>query len=135
MDQGSNSHQYLVLPVFSMSAILVESSDYLVVLFIYISLITEAHNLLISIIAISISSLEKYQLAVFAQLLVGLFIFIWASLMAQLVKNMPATRETWVRSLGWEDPLEKGKATYSDILAWRIPWTIQSMGSQRVRHN
>ena len=135
MDQGSNSHQYLVLPVFSMSAILVESSDYLVVLFICISLITEAHNLLISIIAISISSLEKYQLAVFAQLLVGLFIFICASLMAQLVKNMPATRETWVRSLGWEDPLEKGKATYSDILAWRIPWTIQSMGSQRVRHN
>jgi len=44
----------------------------------------------------------------------------WASLMAQLVKNLPATRETWVQSLGWEDPLEKGKATYSNVLAWRI---------------
>ena len=48
----------------------------------------------------------------------------WASLVAQLVKNPPATRETWVRSLGWEDPLEKGKATRSGILAWRIPWTV-----------
>ena len=44
----------------------------------------------------------------------------WASLMSQLVKNPPAMRETWVRSLGWEDPLEKGKATHSSILAWRI---------------
>ena len=49
------------------------------------------------------------------------FIHIQASLKAQLVKNLPAMRETWVRSLGWEDPLEK--ATYSILLAWRIPWT------------
>ena len=55
--------------------------------------------------------------------------------MAQLVKNLPAMWETWVRSLGWEDPLEKGKATHSSILAWRIPWPIQSMGSQRVWHD
>ena len=47
----------------------------------------------------------------------------WASLVAQLVKNPPAMWETWVRSLGWEDPLEKGKATHSSILAWRIPRT------------
>ena len=47
-----------------------------------------------------------------------------ASLAAQLVKNPPAMPETWVRSLGWEDPLEKGKATPSSILAWRIPWTV-----------
>ena len=47
----------------------------------------------------------------------------WASLVAQLVKNPPAMQETWVRSLGWEDPLEKGRATHSSILAWRIPWT------------
>ena len=47
----------------------------------------------------------------------------WASLVVRLVKNPPATRETWVQSLGWEDPLEKGKATRSSILAWRIPWT------------
>ena len=48
----------------------------------------------------------------------------WASLVAQLVKNPPAMQETWVRSLGWEDPLEKEKATHSSVLAWRIPWTI-----------
>ena len=57
-----------------------------------------------------------------------------ASLVAQLVKNPPAMRETWVRSLGWEDSLEKGKATHSSILAWSIPWTIQPMGSQSVGH-
>ena len=61
------------------------------------------------------------------------------SLMVQLVKNPPAMRATWVRSLGWEDPLEKGIATHSSILAWRIPWTeepgrLQSIGSQRVGH-
>ena len=48
----------------------------------------------------------------------------WASLVAQLVKNLPAMRETWVQSLGWEDPLEKGKASHSSILAWRIPGTV-----------
>ena len=46
----------------------------------------------------------------------------WASLLAQLVKNPPAMQDTWIRSLGWEDPLKKGKATHSRILAWRIPW-------------
>ena len=56
----------------------------------------------------------------------------WASLMAQLVKTLPAMQETWVWSLGWEDPLEKGKATHSSILAWRIPWTVYYTGSQRV---
>ena len=65
----------------------------------------------------------------------------WASLVAQLVKNPPAMWETWVWSLGWEKPLEKGKGkgkgnvTHSSILAWRILWTIQSMGSQRVRYD
>ena len=58
----------------------------------------------------------------------------WASLVAQLVKNPPAMWETWVQSLGWEDPLEKGRTTHSSILAWRIPW-IKSMGSQRVGHD
>ena len=63
-----------------------------------------------------------------------------ASLVAQTVKNLPAMQETWVRSLGWEDPLEEGMATHSSILAWRIPWTeepggLQSTGSQRVRYN
>ena len=48
---------------------------------------------------------------------------LWASLVAQLVKNPPAMRETWVQSLGWEDTLENGTATHSSILAWRIPWT------------
>ena len=59
----------------------------------------------------------------------------WASLVAHLVKNLPAMWKTWVQSLGWEDPLKKGKATHPSILVWRIPWTLQSMGSQRVRHN
>ena len=63
-----------------------------------------------------------------------------ASLVAQVVKNLPATQETQVRSLGREDPLEKGMATHSSILAWKIPRTeepgrLQSMGSQRVGHN
>ena len=60
-----------------------------------------------------------------------------ASLVAQLVKNLPAMQETWVQSLGWEDPLEKGMAMHSSFLAWRIPWSkkpgkLQSMVSQRV---
>ena len=64
----------------------------------------------------------------------------WASLMIQLVKNLPAMQEIWVQSLVWEDPLVKGMATHSSILAWGIPWTeepggLQSMGSQRVRHD
>ena len=61
-------------------------------------------------------------------------------LVAQLVKNPPAIQETWVRFLDWEDSLEKGSATHSSILAWRIPWTeepgrLQSTGSQRVGHD
>ena len=55
-------------------------------------------------------------------------LYSWAFLVAQLVKNPCAMWETWVRSLGWEDPLEKGKATHSGILAWRIPWTVRSWG-------
>ena len=52
----------------------------------------------------------------------------WASLVAQLLKNLPAMWETWVQSLGWEDPLEKAQATHSSILAWRIPWTVYPWG-------
>ena len=64
----------------------------------------------------------------------------WASLMAQMVKNLPAMQETGVLSLGQEDLLGKGMASHSSILAWRIPWTeepggLQSMGSQRVGHS
>ena len=54
---------------------------------------------------------------------------------AQLVKNPPVMWEAWLPPLGWEDPLEKGTATHSSILAWRIPWTVESMGSQSVRHD
>ena len=50
------------------------------------------------------------------------------SLMAQLVKNSPAMWETWIRSLGWEDPLEKEMVTHSSTVAWRIPWTVWSVG-------
>ena len=68
------------------------------------------------------------------------YTFLWASLVAQMVKNLPTKRETWVRSLGQKDPLEKGKATPSSILAWETPWTekpvgLQSMGPQRVGHS
>ena len=64
----------------------------------------------------------------------------WASLMAQRLKHLPTMRETWVRSLGREDPLGEDMATHSTILAWRIPWMeepggLQSTGSQRVRHD
>ena len=70
--------------------------------------------------------------------------FIGLPRVAQTVNNLadssPGMQEIWVRSLGWEDPLEKEMATYSSILAWKIPWTdkldgLQSMGSQRVRHD
>ena len=65
---------------------------------------------------------------------------LWASLVAQRLKRLPARRETWVQSLGREDPLENEMATHSSILAWRIPWTeepgrLQSTGSQRVGHD
>ena len=60
---------------------------------------------------------------------------IWAPLVAQLIKNLPAMRETWVQSLGWEDPLKKGKVTHSNMLTWRVPLTVESMGSQRVGHD
>ena len=63
-----------------------------------------------------------------------------ASLVAQMVKNPPAMRETWVQSLGWEDPLEEGMTTHSSILAWRIQWSkepggLQSIGLQRAGHD
>ena len=65
---------------------------------------------------------------------------LWVSLVARMVKNLPAMQETWVQSLNGDDPLEEFMATHSSILAWRIPWTeesggLQSMGSKRVRHN
>ena len=67
-------------------------------------------------------------------------IYNWASLVAQMVKRLPAMRETSVQSLGQEDPLEKEMATHSSTLAWKIPWTeepgrLQSVGSQRVGHD
>ena len=59
----------------------------------------------------------------------------WASLVVQLVKNSTAMWETWVRSLCWEDLLEKGMATHSRILAWRIPWTVHSSGMHTVGYD
>ena len=94
-------------------------------------MITSYLNLLVTKLFIDCNFLFKW----FNELL------FWVdSLLAQMVKNLPAMQETWVRSLGGEDPLEKEMATHSGILAWRIPWTeecggLQFMGSQRVRHN
>ena len=67
------------------------------------------------------------------------YIYVYVCI-SEMAKNLPAMQETWVGFLGWEDPLEKGMATHSSILAWRIPWTeepggLQSMGPQRVRHD
>ena len=69
-----------------------------------------------------------------------MYVYVWASLVAQRLKRLPAMQETWVQSLGREDPLEKEMATHSSILAWRIPWTeepggLQSTGLQRVGHD
>ena len=68
------------------------------------------------------------------------YLSLWASLAAQLVKNPPAMRETWVQSLGWEDLLEEEMTTLSSFLGWKIPWAeesggLPSMESQRVRHD
>ena len=60
-------------------------------------------------------------------------VYSWISLVVQLVKNPPAVRETWVRSLGWEDPLEREEATHSSILAWRISWTVHGFAKSRTR--
>ena len=70
----------------------------------------------------------------------NLTLLVRASLVVQTVKSPPAIQETWVGSLGWDDPLEEGMATHSSILAWRIPRTeepggLQSMGSQRAGHD
>ena len=70
----------------------------------------------------------------------GSFVLCKSSLVTQTVKRLPAMWETLVRSLGWEDPLEKEMAAHSSTLAWKIPWTgepgmLQSMGSQRIGHN
>ena len=64
---------------------------------------------------------------------------LWVFLVAQVVKNLPARQETWVQSLGWEDPRKEGLATHASILAWRIPWTeelggLQSMGWESLGH-
>ena len=83
---------------------------------------------------------RAFPILVFFFFSIRLLAFFWASLVVQMVKNPPAMWETWVRSLGWEDPLEKGTATHSSILPWRIPWTeesgrLQSMGSESIRHD
>ena len=83
---------------------------------------------LFSSIGLGLMELFKFgKGTVFSILFFGIIVYLllcWASLVAQLVKNPPATWETWVQSLGWEGHLEKGKATHSSIVAWRIPWTV-----------
>ena len=87
---------------------------------------------------ISNTSLSAFQM--FFSLNGPIDFLLWTSLIAQLVKNLPAMQETWVWFLGWKDPLEKEVETHSSILAWRIPCTeepggLQSMGSQKVGHD
>ena len=81
-----------------------------------------------------------YNVNQFIRIFFKFLLYIEVSLVAQMVKNWLAMRETWVQSLGWEDPLKEGTATHSSIIAWRILWTeklgrLQSVGSQRVRHD
>ena len=83
---------------------------------------------------------ENKNLSVLDRLNLRYLLDLWASLVAQMVKHLPAMPETWVRFLGWEDPLEKEMAIHSSTLAWKIPWTeepdrLQSTGSQRVGHD
>ena len=76
---------------------------------------------------VSVSSVQQNESGVHIHiftLFYYCYYYYFASLVAQLVKNPPEMRETWVRPLGWEDPLAKGKSSHSKILAWRIPWTI-----------
>ena len=80
------------------------------------------------------------NISVFSYVLLGLVMSLWASLVAQAVTRLPAMQETWVRSLGWEDPLEKEMATHFSIFAWRIPWTeepggLQTKGLQKAGDN
>ena len=79
-------------------------------------------------IVTSINSFNPHNIFMASILLSSPFIDIWDFLLAQTVKNLPATQETWVQSLGWEDPLEKGMATHFSIVAWRIPWTKEPGG-------
>ena len=88
----------------------------------------------------AVEHLKSFQYAGGTEILFYLLFKIWASLVAQMVKNPPSLQETWVQSLAWEDSLEEGMTTHSSILALRNPWTeepggLQSMGSQRVGHN
>ena len=84
-----------------------------------------------------------WQIFLVSMCLIEINIFlirVWASLVAPMVKNPSATQETWVQSLHWDDSLEKGMVSHSSSLAWRIPWIeepggLQSMGSQRIRHD
>ena len=85
-------------------------------------------------------SLSEFLTLLYQPTKKGIKVVYWTSLVAQMVKNLPTVRETWVLSMGQEDPLEKGMASHSSILAWRIPWTeepggLQSMRLQRVGHD
>ena len=86
----------------------------------------------VSLLKSSLKILESQKVLFILDLFNVVYAGFQASLAAQLVKIPPVMQETWVRSLGWEDPLEKGKATHSSILAWKIPWTIQLDMTERV---
>ena len=94
----------------------------MIVFFILVSRILPGRKIVLSSLAICGLTfiLSEFQ----GCYLVNLYFTEWASLVAQLVKNLPTMWETWVQPLGWEDPLEKGNATHSSILAWRMPWTV-----------
>ena len=102
--------------------------------------IKERNLILLSLYYVSSTTLDSLYMSWGSQLIPNLCLPLRLRYVSQRLKRLPPMRETWVRSLGWEDPLEKEMATHSSILAWRSPWMeepgrLQSTGSQRVGHD
>ena len=129
----------------SLEKCLFRSSAHFLIVFLCVCFLLLLLNCMSSLYILEINPLSVSSFAnIFSRSVGLLFVvvygFLWASLVAQRLKRLPARRETRIQSLGREDPLEKEMVTHSSILVWRIPWTeepgrLQSMGLQRVRHN
>ena len=99
-------------------------NDYLQMTNSWIFFHSSYFSILYAISTVNMGGYSKSSVLIYTFIIEKYILAMRASLVAQLVRNVPVMWETWVRPLGWEDPLEKGKATHSSILAWRIPWYI-----------